>query len=998
MRTTARRLLLATFLAAVPGAAALGAYPAPALQALHWRLIGPFHGGRVDAVTGVASQPQTFYMGAADGGIWKSTDAGHSWHNVSDCCLAVGAIGALAVAPSNPDIVFAGTGEPFPRGDMNTGDGMWRSTDAGKTWTHVGLDGTGIIGNIVIDPHDPDHVYAAALGRIFGPTTERGVYETTDGGTHWRRILYVDPRTGANDLAMDPSNPKVLYASMWQVKRRPWTFSSGGPGSGIYKTIDGGKHWTNLTRNAGLPRGVLGKIGLAVAPANPDRVYALIEARKGGLYRSDDAGRTWHRLYHGANLTQRPFYFFRLYVDPKDADYVYSPQAEGIMISTDGGKHFRSHRIQGGDNHVLWINPKHRQDMIAGNDGGATVSLDGGESWSRQDNQPLSQFYHVSVDKRFPFHLYGAQQDFATLEIASRNTHGYGITRQDWQIIAQWESGYAVPDPDEPWITYTGGGLGGLIERNDARTHQHRFFGPWPENNSGVRAADLKHRFQWVMPLLVSQYDTDTLYAASQYVMESDDEGNSWRKISPDLTRNDKSKQLASGGPITRDITPVEYYDTVFALAQSPLKKGLLWAGTDDGRVWVTHDDGKHWSEITPHGLPKWTVISSIDPSHFRPGTAYLAARRYRQDDYRPYLYVTTDYGKHWREITRGLPDDESSFVVRQDVQDPRLLFAGTLRGIYVSFDDGTGWQPLQLNLPHTAVRDIAVQASQNALAIATHGRGFWVLDDIQPLRELSSKALDAPAWLYTPQAAWLTGGHHDPHAAESRMGENPPNGARVFYELKAAPKRPVTLTFTDTRGKTLATFASTDKRSALTTAAGMNAFVWDLHYNPHPAPGRLPGPRVLPGTYKATLRIGGTRQTRTFQVKKDPAITASRAALRARYDLLLRLGNEINAIESAVGRIEVRQKTLKAELANDPTDQSARQTLARLGAIKGKLVAPRSGSYLSQLQRPTELEGKIGLLYFVVEGSFAKPTQTDYELWHVLKKQTDAQISGLGK
>jgi len=1004
MCISARRLFLASCLATclgmLPLAAAFGAYPDSALQALHWRLIGPYHGGRVDAVAGVASKPHSFYMGGADGGIWKSTDAGYSWHNVSDCCLAVGAIGALAVAPSNPDIIYAGTGEPFPRGDMNTGDGMWKSVDAGKTWTHIGLTQTGIIGNIIIDPHDPDHVYAAALGHVFGPNPQRGVYESTDGGTHWRRILYVNARTGANDLAMDPKNPNVLYASMWQVKRRPWTFSSGGPGSGIYKSTDGGRHWTNLTRNAGLPTGVLGKIGLAVAPTDPDRIYALVEAHQGGLYRSDDAGRTWHRLYHGANLTQRAFYFFRLYVDPKNADHIYSPQAGNVMISTDGGKQFHGHRIQGGDNHVLWINPEHPQDMIAGNDGGATVSLDGGQSWSRQDNQPLSQFYHVAVDQRFPFHLYGAQQDFATLEIASRNTHGYGIDRQSWQIIAQWESGYAVPAPGKPWISYTAGGLGGLIERNDARTHQHRFFGPWPENNSGVRAADLTHRFQWVMPLLVSQYDTNSLYAASQYVMESDDGGNSWRTISPDLTRNDKRKQLASGGPITKDITPVEYYDTVFALAQSPLKQGLLWAGTDDGKVWVTRDDGKHWNDITPHGLPKWTTVSSIDPSHFQPGTAYLAARRYRQNDYAPYLYVTTDYGTHWRKITRGLPDGESSFVVRQDTQDPDLLFAGTLRGVYVSFDNGSNWQPLQLDLPHTAVRDIAVQANQNTLAIATHGRGFWVLDNIQPLRELTRKALDTPAYLYTPQAAWLAGGHHDPNANQDNAGVNPPNGLAVFYNLKSAPNRPLTLTFTGPHGKTLAAFAGTGPSSALPIKPGLNRFVWDTRFAPPSAPAKsaVPGPRMVPGTYTVTLALGDTKQTRPFEIRKDPAIAASRDDLQARYDLLLELGNEINTIEFVVSRIEAEQKTLKTTLAKDPKDKKARQTLARLDAIKAKLVAPKAESYLSMLQHPTELEGKLGFLYFVVGGSFARPTRTDYEMWHRLEKQTDALIEKVGQ
>ncbi|MGH8427424.1 MAG: WD40/YVTN/BNR-like repeat-containing protein [Gammaproteobacteria bacterium] len=1004
-RLTMSGLLAAAFIAFSPVAAA-GAYPASSLQALQWRLVGPFHGGRSDAVAGVPGQPRTFYFGGADGGIWKSTDAGHNWHNVSDCCLAVGSIGALAVAPSDPDVVYAGTGEPFPRGDMATGDGMWKSTDAGKHWQHVGLDRTRVISRILVDPHNPAHVYVAALGHIFGPNPQRGVYETADGGAHWKRILYVNAQVGANDLAMDPRNPNILYASMWRVSRRPWNFSSGGPGSGLYKSTDGGAHWTAIGRNPGFAPGTLGKIGIAVAPSDPNRVYALVEAQEGGLYRSDDGGATWRRLDSDPNLTTRAFYFGRLYVDPANADHLLSPHAEGLLVSRDGGAHFRNLYAQGGDNHVLWINPLHLEDMIVGNDGGATVTLDGGKSWSSEDNQPTGQFYHVAVDDRFPFHIYGSQQDFATLETASRDTSDYDIGRKDWRVIAQWESGYAVPVPGTPWLTYSSAGIGGLLESYDEHSGQHLFFGPWPEEATGSAAAGLKYRFQWTFPVLVSTHDSHALYVGSQYVMKSADGGNSWQVISPDLTRDDKSKQTSSGGPITPDNTSVEYYDTVFALAESPLAAGLLWAGTDDGKVWVTRDDGKHWSDVTPAGLPEWATISIIEPSHFKPGAAYLAARRYRQDDYAPYIYKTSDYGAHWRKITHGLPRDESSFVVREDTQDPCLLFAGTLRGVYVSFDDGGDWQPLQFNLPHSAVRDLAVQSGQSALVAATHGRGFWVLDNLQPLREMSQKVQAAPAFLFTPQNAWLTGGERDPHAAAYNTGENPPNGVAVFYELETAPagNEPVTLTFSDGKGATLASFASRDAQNSVPARAGMNEFVWDLRYLVASLPdtaqfqGLASGPQVVPGSYLVTLVAGNTRLSHDFTVVKDPTIAAAQDDLEARYTLLREIQGKLIEIAATVTRIQSSRKSLEQTLAQTAADSAhantIKQELATLDAIQNALLQPQSSVYLASLQQPARLEDKLGMLFFAVDRSFARPTQSDYELWQALAAKVDTNIA----
>ncbi len=1015
----------------LPAAAMARPYPQSALQALSWRLVGPFRGGRSVAVAGVAGEPDTYYFGGADGGVWKTVNSGNSWRNVSDCCFKNGAIGAIAVAPSDPNVIYVGTGEPFPRGNMATGDGVWKSTDAGKTWTHVGLDDTRVIGGIVVDPRDPEHVYVAALGHVFGPNPERGVYESTDGGAHWKKILYVDEHTGAVNLVMDPKNPRVLYAAMWQVERRPWYFSSGGKGSGLYKSTDGGAHWENLSHNPGMPKGVQGKIDIAVAPSDPNRLYAMVEAKTGGLFRSDDAGATWHRVYHRSNLTQRAWYFSEIYVDPKNPDRVYAPQVAGLFVSNDGGRSFRPLHTPHGDNHTLWINPNDPETMIVSNDGGAAVSHDGGKSWSSENNQPTAQFYHVSLDDQFPFHIYGAQQDNSTVEITSRDTNnegGYAIGDKDWHAVAGGESGFVVPEPGKPWITY-GGGYDGALDRFNSRTGQHTFLDPWPDNGMGHAAKDLKYRFQWTYPIVVSKHDPSTLYVGSQYVMKSTDGGKTWETISPDLTRNDKQKQASSGGPITQDNTSVEYYDTVFALAESPLKAGLLWAGTDDGKVWITRDDGKHWHDVTPGGLPKWTTISIIDPSPLDPGTAFLAARRYRQDDYRPYVYKTTDYGAHWQKITDGLPKDQSSFVVRQDAQDPDLLFAGTLNGVYVSFNGGGEWQPLQLNLPHTAVRDMAIQPQYDALVLATHGRAFWVLDNLEPLREITPKALDADAFLFTPQTAYLTGGGSFPGANARGMGENPPSGVSVFYELKQAPKagEKVTLTFTDAKGRTLAEFSNLKtpagkpvggskdfypprhphQQGVVPARQGMNRFVWNLRLPPAPAVpgsvvwfGSMAGPRVPPGTYTATLDVGGKQYTRTFTVAKDPRVDATQADLDAQFALLSQIHSKLVDLNRAILRIRALHKQIRdyqPRLAKGtPAAKKAADILSRLETIEKTLMQTQSHSSEDPLNYPVRLRSKLATLAFETGAALGRPTRAERQVWQELSAKIDGQLQDL--
>jgi photosystem II stability/assembly factor-like uncharacterized protein len=982
----------------------------PQLQALQWRMVGPFDGGRVDAIAGIPGDKRTFYMGAADGGIWKTTDAGTHWANVSDCCLKLGTVGALAVAPSDPKIIYAGTGEPFPRGDVLTGDGIWKSTDAGKTWVNVGLKDTRIVSNILIDPKDPQHVYVGSLGHLFGPNPERGVYETHDGGGHWQHILSVDQETGIGDMAMDPADPKTLYAAFWQASRRPWNFSSGGPGSGLWKSSDGGAHWTNLTGNPGLPAGILGRIGIALSPAAPGRVYAVIEAKEGGLYRSDDAGAHWARLYHKGDLNMRAWYFSRISADPKDADHLFVTEAPGYMISKDGGKTFKSQYYNGGDHHAMWIDPTDPQVMAIGSDGGASVSLDGGTSWSSLENQPIAQIYRVNVDTSFPFHMYGSQQDCCSIGIPSA-TQDWGIGQHDWGNPAQWESGYVVPAPDRPWIIWSLGGPMNQLERYDMRSGLKSFTSPWPDDFTGRGAGELHYRFQWTTPVLASVHSSGTLYVGSQHVLKSEDDGRDWREISPDLTRHDPAKLVASGGPLHLDAISTEYYATVFALGESPLKQGLLWAGTDDGKVWVTQDDGGRWQDVTPPTLPEWSTVSTVEASRFDPGTAYVAAHRYRLDDYAPYIYVTRDYGQHWQAITGGLPADRSSFTVREDWKDKDLLYAGTLDGAYFSADGGAHWRALQQGLPRVAVTDLAVVPQQDALAAATHGRAFWVLDQLQPLRELAGMPPRASAFLHTPGTAWITPGNQDPSAMDFLMGMNPANGASVFYQLRKPPAKgsKLTLSFATPDGKPIASFTAVaqpakekdkDKDGDAADAdvpvpdlnAGMDVFVWDLRYATL-GKGRdaMPGPVVVPGRYRVTLNLNGESQTREFEVRADPRMSATAADWQARQDFTRQIQVKVVELGKAALHIGALRKALQASKAPD-----APARLAQLEAIAATLVSSDYDGYLETLAHPASLESRLGGLMYSAESGYSRPTTGDEQVFTALTAEADAGLKAL--
>ena len=753
-------------------------------KGLTWRLIGPYRGGRALAVAGVPGDPSTYYFGAVAGGIWKSNDGGVSWKPIADK-EKITSIGDIAVAPSDPNVIYAGTGESCLRGNIVDGNGVYKSTDAGKTWKNIGLRDTRHIGRVIVDPRNPDLVFVAALGHAFGPNAERGVFRSKDGGKTWEKVLYKDENTGAIDITFDPSNSSILFASLWQARRLPWSMQSGGPGSGLYRSSDGGSTWKRLgEEGSGLPTGVLGRIGVTVSP-NPNRVWALIEAEKGGLYRSDDGGEKWNLVNDDRRFRQRAWYYTHVFADPKSPETVYILNVN-MYRSTDGGKTFADVRAPHGDHHGLWIDPTNPRRMINSNDGGANVSINGGESWTSQE-QPTAQFYHVTTDNRWPYYVYGAQQDNTTVAIASRSDAG-AITRADWYTAGGCESGYIAPDPRDANIVYAGC-YGGVITRLDKRTGQEQDITVWPENPIGWGAGVLHHRFQWTSPIVFSPHDPSVLYHGGEMLFKTTDGGMSWTPISPDLTRNDKSKQQSSGGPITQDNTSVEYYDTIFTVVESPQQKDLIWVGTDDGLVQLTRDGGKSWTNITPKNLPEWGTVSLIEASPFDAGTAYLAVDRHRLDDFKPYVFKTGDYGKSWSKLTEGLPEGAVVHAVREDPKRKGLLYAGTDLGVFVSWDDGAHWtNSVQTNLPVSPIHDLVVK--NDDLVVATHGRSFWILDDISAVRQFGPEVTGANAYLFKPGTAIRTQAVGGDEAPRGPVGQNPPEGALIYYYLKSSLKK----------------------------------------------------------------------------------------------------------------------------------------------------------------------------------------------------------------
>jgi photosystem II stability/assembly factor-like uncharacterized protein len=988
--------------------------PESVWSGMRWRLIGPFRGGRSLAVEGVPSEPLTYYFGAAAGGVWKTTDGGLSWLPIFDK-QDIASVGGIAVAPSAPGTIYVGTGEACWRGDISYGNGMYKSIDAGRTWQHIGLEDSQSIAKVRVHPTNPDIVFVAAMGHPFGTNAERGVFRSTDGGKTWQKVLYKDDKTGAIDLIFDPTNPNILYAALYQAQRLPWNFISGGPGSGLYKSVDGGATWKQI-QGGGFPNGLLGRIGVAVSAAEPDRVYAIVEAQQGGIYRSDNGGESWRRVNPSTEYTQRAWYFHHIFADPKNADTVYVLNT-GLYKSTDGGRSFSALRAPHGDNHALWIDPSNPARMINGNDGGATVTTDGGRSWTAQDTQPTAAIYHIASDDRFNYMVYGAQQDNSTVAIATRSDRG-GITSADWYSVGGGESGFVVPYPPNPNVVYAGS-YDGLITRYDKDASQSENITAWPDNPMGHGAAETKYRFQWTAPIAVSPQDPNVLYHGAQVVFRTADQGKTWAPISPDLTRNDRSKQQSSGGPLTQDNTSVEYFDTVFAIAPSPLQKGLIWAGTDDGLVQLTQDEGQHWANVTPKGFPEWAAVDLIEPSPHSAGTAFVAIDAHRLDDFKPYIFRTVDFGKTWTQINSGIPAGAYVHAVRQDTRNPHLLFAGTERGIYVSFDDGANWQSLQLNLPNVPVYDLLIKNSD--LVIATHGRSFWSLDGIAALREYTQQLANSDLHVFKPDVQWRTRRGGGFGRAGAAFGANPQPGAVLDFYLKNPPKGESLLEILDGSGKFIRKISSAvpqrrrpqgvtqefqseeggpPQAARLTVRQGFNRVSWNLRYeSPATVPGialwggQGNGAIALPGNYTARLTVNGQTVSTPFELRLDPRIKTPPGDLQKQFELSTKIRNAIDQANTAANRIidlrsqidALRDRIAEANPQNKQIQTELESFDKKLDAVENLIVQPKSKAGEDPLNYPIKIANKLVLLQGTVDSADTAPTQASYTVFDML-------------
>jgi len=993
----------------------------PTFKGMKYRIVGPFRGGRSLTASGIPGDPTTYYFGATGGGVWKSTDGAMTWSSVFDK-EGTSAIGSLAVAASNPNIVYVGTGEACLRGNISHGDGIYKTLDGGKNWKNVGLKDSRAVGKVIVNPNNPDIVFVAALGHPFGPNTERGIFRSLDGGKTWEKVLFKDENTGGIDVALDPHNPNILFAALWEVRRTPWSLSSGGPGSGLYRSNDGGTTWKRIEdkngKESGLPKGPYGRIGVSVA-ANSDRVYALIQAAEGGLYRSDDGGDTWQLVNGSHSLIQRSWYYMHVIADPQDRETVYVMDVDAYR-SSDGGRSFNKIKVPHGDNHGLWIDPRNTNRMIASNDGGVTVTLDGGKTWSRQNNQPTAQFYHVIADTRTPYYIYGAQQDNSTVGIASRSDDGF-IDAPDWYPVGGGEAGYIAPYPPDPNVVYAAD-YEGLITRFDKRNGQLRNITNQTHLSDAGGAAPLEHRFQWTSPVMISPHDPETLYHAGEQLFKTTDGGVHWEAISPDLTRNDKSKQQPSGGPINLDDSGTEYYDTIFALAESPVTKEVIWAGTDDGLIQITRDAGKSWTNVTPKDLPEWSRISQIDASPFDAGTAYVAVDRHQLDDLTPHILKTSDYGKTWTTLTKGIPNTTFVRAVREDPKKRGLLYAGTEMGVFVSFNDGADWRPLQLNLPRAPIHDLIVK--DDDLVVATHGRSFWILDDLTPVRQFTDDISKQDVHLYTPPVAYRMQ-NPDEVPKPIVVGQNPPAGAVIDFFVKDAPKGETTIEILDSQNQVIRKFSSLktetpdepldpdDKKreKEIKVEAGLNRFVWNLRYE---SANRVPGyylweynggargPIALPGKYQVRLTVDGKSQTAPFELKLDPRVHVSQQDLEKQFTLLMQIREQLNRVYAAVNQIEdVRSQTEAMKRRLPPDDggrslaTSADGLTAKLVSVRDPMINLRISANEDSLAYHPQLDGQLAFLAMIVSsGCDCGPTEAATKRFDELKKQVDDVVA----
>ena len=973
-------------------------------NAMEWRLVGPFRGGRSAAVTGVPGKPTLFYMGATGGGVWRTQDGGSTWENISDGYFG-GSVGAVAVSQSDNNVLYVGGGEVTVRGNVSYGYGMYKSVDAGKTWKHIGLENSRHIPRIQIHPEDPNLVYAAVMGDLYQSSEERGVYRSKDGGKSWEKILFANADAGAVDLCMDPSNPRILFATTWRIRRTPYSLSSGGDGSDFWKSTDGGDTWTKISGNQGLPKGPLGIMGVSVSPANSNRVFAIIEAQEGGVFRSDDGGATWQKTNESRSLRQRAWYYTRIYADTQDEDIVYVVNV-AYHKSTDGGKSFTASYAPHGDHHDMWIAPEDNQRMVMADDGGAQISYDGGGNWSTYNNQPTAQFYRVVTDDDFPYRIYVAQQDNSTLRIRHR-TDGGSIGERDWEPSAGGESAHLAPDPKNNDIVY-GGSYGGFLTRINHETNEGRAVNVWPDNPMGYGAEGMKYRFQWNFPIFFSPHDENKLYTASNHLHVSYDEGQSWKLISPDLTRNDSSKLKSSGGPITQDNTGVEYYCTIFAACESPYEKDLLWSGSDDGLLYVSKNGGDSWDNVTSNKVPEWMMFNSVDPDPFNKGAVYVAGTRYKLGDYTPYLYHVTDYGTKWREITKGIDPTHFTRVVRADPKRQGLLYAGTETGMYVSFDDGVSWKPFQMNLPIVPITDLAIK-NDNLIA-ATQGRSIWMIDDLTPLHQLTQEVATSSQYLYQPMPSYRMQGRGG--RSSKTEGTNHPGGVLTYFYLADTPdgETEVSLEYLEMDDSLIKKFSTKakEKDEKLKVKKGMNLFNWNMRYSDAKSfdglimwAGSTRGPQAVPGTYKVKLTVGEESMVQRFEILKDPRSSSSIAQIQQQFDFLMQVRDKLSEthqtildIRDARSQMETLTKRIKEDSVYADIVKACETLEEEMTEIENKLYQTKNRSNQDPLNFPIQLNNKLAHLGALGGRGDFPPTDQSRDFYREVSGKIDAEIS----
>ncbi|MGY8886751.1 MAG: VPS10 domain-containing protein [Flavobacteriales bacterium] len=971
-------------------------------DALDYRLLGPFRGGRSAAVTGVPGKPNLFYFGATGGGVWETKNGGRTWKNLSDGFFG-GSVGAIEVSTDDPNVIYVGGGETTVRGNVSSGYGVWKTENAGKSWKQMGLENSRHIPRIRVHPKNHNIVYAAVLGNIYKPTQERGVYKSTDGGNSWRKTLFANENAGAVDLIMDPNNPRILYASTWNIQRTPYSLSSGGDGSALWKSTDSGESWEEISKNKGFPSDTLGIIGVTVSPVNSDRVWAIIENKeKGGVYRSDDGGETWTNINSERKLRQRAWYYTRIYADPQDEDIVYVLNVR-YHKSTDGGKTYETFNAPHGDHHDLWIAPEDPNRMVIGDDGGAQTTYDGGETWSTYHNQPTAQFYRVTTDNSFPYKIYAAQQDNSTIRITHRNEGG-SINEDDWEETAGGESAHIAIDPLNNDIVY-GGSYDGFLTRYNHKKQTVRSISVWPDNPMGHGAEDMKYRFQWNFPIFFSPHNPKKLYTASNHLHATTNEGESWELLSPDLTRNDPTKLKSSGGPITQDNTSVEYYCTIFAAAESPVQEGVIWTGSDDGLIHITKDGGANWEDVTPKGMPEWMMINSIEPSVFDAGTCYVAGTKYKTGDFAPYLYKTNDFGKTWKKITDGIPSEHFTRVLREDPKQKGILYAGTETGMYISFDDGNNWKAFQLNLPIVPITDLAVK--DNNLIVATQGRSLWILDDLSLLHQLS-EAKNKDNFIYKPKDAYRMGGRSNSKSLTT--GTNHPSGVLTYFNVANSDAKEITLSYLTKQGDTIKSFTTKgtkEKNNKLEVENGSNVHSWNMRGD---GAERLKGmilwwgstaaPMAVPGEYEVVLTVDDESYAKPFTIIPDGNSETDLAGMQRQFDFITDVNSTVDKAHKSIKKIrkinsqlEAFQKQYKEDEGIKDLVEKAKKLQESFSEIEKALYQTKNKSGQDPLNFPIRLTNKLAHLNSLVGMDDFPPTQQDVAVKDELSRQINVEL-----